>query len=514
VSATELNPKILLTGATGYVGGRLLPLLEERGVPVRCMTRHPGRLTGMVGEQTEVVAGDVLDEASLDRALQGIETAFYLIHSMGAAHDFEEMDRAAALNFARACTRQKVKRIVYLGGLGNPDHNLSKHLRSRQEIGNILRTSTANVVEFRASIIIGSGSLSFEMIRALVERLPVMICPRWVRVLAQPIAIEDVLAYLVEVLDLPEDETIVFEIGGPDQISYGEIMQRYARQRGLRRLMIPVPLLTPYLSSLWLGLVTPLYSRVGRKLVESLRNPTLISNNVADRYFSVRPRSTDQAIARALVNEDKEFAETRWSDAFSSAGEQESWGGVRFGSRLVDSRTEKVAATAAEAFRPIRRIGGDTGWYYGNWLWKVRGFLDLLVGGVGVRRGRRHPDQLRVGDAVDFWRVERIEENRLLRLAAEMKVPGRAWLEFEVTEEDGISTVRQTALFDPVGLFGLVYWYTMYPLHQFVFAGMLRNICRAIGTSGEEPDRSDPAEPHTSEARDELAAGASAARPS
>ncbi len=478
--------RILLTGASGYVGGRLLPLLEQRGCPLRCLARRPQRLQADVKPATEIVAGDVLDLASLQKPLQGVHTAYYLVHSMASVDDFEETDRLAAQNFAQACTEQGVQRIIYLGGLGNPDHNLSRHLRSRQEIGNILRTSTASVIEFRASIIIGSGSLSFEMIRALVERLPVMICPQWVRVLAQPIAIEDVLSYLVAALDLPVEETNVFEIGGPDQLSYGEIMQRYAKQRGLRRLMIPVPLLTPYLSSLWLGLVTPLYSRVGRKLVDSLRNPTLISNNLAERSFTIRPRSTDEAIARALIHEDMEFASTRWSDAFSSAGSHAPAGGaqhagtVRFGSRLVDSRSRQTPATAAEAFRPIRRIGGQTGWYYGDWLWKLRGFLDLLVGGVGVRRGRRDPDGLRVGDTLDFWRVEKFEQDRLLRLAAEMKVPGRAWLEFEVTECEGISTIRQTASFDPVGLFGLVYWYAMYPLHQFVFSGMLRNICRAI----------------------------------
>ncbi len=482
----EAKPKILLTGATGYVGGRLLPLLEQKGYSVRSMTRRSSGLSSTVGPRSEVIVGDVLDEESLDKALEGIETAYYLIHSMGNSGDFETTDRRAAENFAKACSRQQVQRIIYLGGLGNPDHMLSKHLRSRQEIGNILRTSTASVIEFRASIIIGSGSLSFEMIRALVERLPVMICPKWVRVLAQPIAIEDVLAYLIEALDLPGGESIVFEIGGPDQISYGEIMQRYARQRGLKRLMIPVPLLTPHLSSLWLGLVTPLYSRVGRKLVDSLKNPTLVSNNVADQHFKVRPRTADQAIARAIINEDKTFAETRWSDAFSSGGEQNTWGGVRFGSRLVDSRNRQVNATAAKAFAPIRRIGGDTGWYYGNWLWKIRGFMDLLVGGVGVRRGRRHPDQIRVGDALDFWRVEQYENNKLLRLSAEMKVPGRAWLEFEVNEADGNSTVRQTAIFDPVGLFGLAYWYALYPLHQLVFAGMLRNICRVIESSDQE----------------------------
>lgn len=470
---------ILLTGATGYVGGRLLPLLLSTGRTVRCLTRRETFESDVDGPNLEVAVGNVLDEEALRAALEGVETAYYLIHSMGDNEDFEQTDRRAAENFAAACSAQGVKRIIYLGGLGDPSDELSKHLRSRHEIGDILRTSSANVIEFRASIIIGSGSLSFEMIRALVERLPIMICPRWVRVIAQPIAIEDVLAYLVEGLSHPTDESTIFEIGGPDQVSYGEIMQRYAAQRGLRRYMIPVPLLTPYLSSLWLGLVTPLYSRVGRKLVNSLRNPTRVCSPRAREAFSVEPRPVDAAISRALVYEDKEFAETRWSDAFSAGGEQKSWGGVRFGSRLVDSRTRAVDCGVAEAFTPIRRIGGKTGWYFGNWLWKIRGFLDLLVGGVGVRRGRRDPERVRVGDTIDFWRVEKIVDNKILRLAAEMKVPGRAWLEFEVCEAEGGATVRQTAIFDPVGLFGIVYWYSLFPLHELVFRGMLRNICKA-----------------------------------
>lgn len=480
--------RVLLSGATGYVGGRLLTRLQRLpGLSLRCMTRRPAPLEKVKEDHVEIVTADVSDLDSLRVALRDVETAFYLVHSMGDAEDFEERDRQGAKNFAAVCSESGVKRIIYLGGLGNPDHELSKHLRSRQEVGDILRTSSAEVIEFRASIIIGSGSLSFEMIRTLVERLPIMICPKWVRVRAQPISIEDVLAYLIESLKLPLDESHIFEIGGPDQLSYGDIMQEYARQRGLRRLMIPVPLLTPYLSSLWLGLVTPLYSRVGRKLVDSLKNPTLVSNNMVDRYFFVRARSTEDAIARALVNEDREFAETRWSDALSSGSLPRKWGGVRFGSRLVDSRVEVVEASAAEAFQPIQRIGGETGWYYGNWLWKIRGFLDLLVGGVGVRRGRSHPVELRVGDALDFWRVEAIEKDKSLHLAAEMKVPGRAWLEFEVTEEAGKTTVRQTAIFDPMGLFGLAYWYTLYPLHEIVFGGMLRNICREIRSRESMP---------------------------
>jgi len=477
--------RILLTGATGYVGGRMLPLLEERGERVRCLTRRPEALRDRVAPTTEVVAGDVLDPASLTLALAGVDTAYYFIHSLGTERDFAEEDRRAAENFAQAATEAGVRRIIYLGGLGSPNEALSEHLRSRQETGDMLRSHHAQVIELRASIVIGSGSLSFEMIRALVERLPVMICPRWVRVKAQPIAIEDLLAYLVAALNLPDRPSQLFEIGGPDQISYGDLMREYARQRGLRRLMIPVPLLTPYLSSLWLGLVTPLYARVGRKLVASLRNPTLVSNNLAATTFAIEPRTVREAIARALVNEDRELAETRWSDALSAGGEPAAWGGVRFGSRLVDSRTRTVHVPPEQAFGPIRRIGGRTGWYYGNWLWSLRGFLDLLVGGIGVRRGRRDPNQLRVGDALDFWRVEVYQPPHRLLLQAEMKVPGRAWLEFTVSGDEQSSTIRQTAIFDPVGLFGLVYWYALYPLHQLIFAGMLRKIARAARASGD-----------------------------
>lgn len=471
---------ILLTGATGYVGGRLLSRLRHLPYRVRCLSRRPEALQSRASGNVEIVQGDVLDRESLSAVLESVDTAFYFIHSMGAARDFEEEDREAASNFGTAAKAAGVRRIVYLGGLGSPDVDLSKHLRSRLETGNVLRASGLPVIELRASIIIGSGSLSYELVRALTERLPVMVCPKWVSVLAQPIAIEDVLEYLVQTIELPGDESRIFEIGGPDQVSYGEIMREYARQRGLRRVMIPVPVLTPYLSSLWLGLVTPVYARIGKKLVESLRNPTLVSSDLAEKEFSVRPRGLAEAIERALVNEDREIAETRWSDALSSSGAPKSWGGVRFRSRIVDSRTAKVEASRAAAFAPIQRIGGDTGWYHGNLLWRLRGFIDLLVGGVGVRRGRRDPVNIRVGDALDFWRVEAFEPDELLRLQAEMRVPGRAWLEFEVVRDDSESTIRQTAIWDPAGLFGLAYWYALYPIHGLVFAGMLRNIARAV----------------------------------
>jgi uncharacterized protein YbjT (DUF2867 family) len=475
---------ILLTGATGYVGGRLLPLLEARGYRVRCMTRRPEALRALVGTGTEVVAADVRDAPSLDAALHGVDTAFYFIHSMGSRADFEEEDRQAARSFAAAARRAGVRRLVYLGGLASSEHELSKHLRSRQETGELLRASGVQVIELRASIIIGSGSLSFEMVRALVERLPVMVCPRWVRVEAQPIAIEDVLAYLLECIELPGAASRIFEIGGPERVSYQEIMREYAQQRGLRRLMVPVPLLTPHLSSLWLGLVTPVYARVGRKLVESLRNPTVVTDHAAQEVFRVRPRTLREAIARALVHEDLEIAVTRWSDALSSSGRPTSYAGVRFGSRLVDSRTAEVAVAPKAAFAPIQRIGGATGWYYGNALWRLRGFLDLLVGGVGVRRGRPDRVGLAVGQTLDFWRVEAFEPDHRLRLKAEMKVPGRAWLEFEVSGDGERSTIRQTAIFDPVGLLGLLYWYGLYPLHRLVFAGMLRNLARAASREG------------------------------
>ncbi len=480
---SRMSGLILLTGATGYVGGRLLSLLQQQGARVRCLTRRPEALQDRVSGTTEVVQGDVFDPPSLESAFAGAGTAYYFVHSMGDNRDFESRDRIAAENFAKAATHAGVERLVYLGGLGNPDELLSKHLRSRQETGDILRAYHSQVIEFRASIVIGSGSLSFEMIRALVERLPIMICPRWVHVKAQPIAIEDLLAYLLAAWKHPLSGSQVYEIGGPDQVSYGQIMREYARQRGLMRWMLPVPLLTPYLSSLWLGLVTPLYARVGRKLVESLRNPTLVSNNLAESVFAVHPRSVGDAIARALVNEDREFAETCWSDALSSAGQPQGWGGQRYGSRLVDSRTIMVSAPPEQAFAPIRRIGGRTGWYYGNWLWALRGFLDLLLGGVGLRRGRRDPDNLRVGDQLDFWRVEVFESNHRLRLRAEMKLPGRAWLEFEVSPCEQGSTIRQTAIFDPRGLAGLLYWYGIYPLHQFVFAGMLNGIADTARSS-------------------------------
>jgi hypothetical protein len=305
-----------------------------------------------------------------------------------------------------------------------------------------------------------------------------MITPRWVSVRAQPIAITDLLNYLLAALDYKDTSSQVFEIGGSDRVSYQDLMREYARQRGLRRVMIPVPVLSPRLSSLWLGLVTPLYARVGRKLVESLRHETVVHDDRALRTFPIRARGVREAIAEALEHEDQECALTRWSDAISSSGPSRSWGGLRFGNRLVDVRTEVVATTPEQAFRPIQRIGGRTGYYYADALWRLRGFMDLLVGGVGVRRGRRDPLRIHVGETIDWWRVEALEPGRRLRLVAEMKLPGRAWLEFEVAPHESGTLIRQVATFDPVGLLGLIYWYGIYPVHSLVFRGMLRGIAR------------------------------------
>jgi uncharacterized protein YbjT (DUF2867 family) len=471
--------RILLTGATGYVGGRLLRLLAARGHAVRCLARRPEALVRRLPEGCDAVAGDLLDESTLASSLEGCRLAYYLVHSMASASDFEEQDRACARNFARAAQRAGVERIVYLGGLGEDSQELSTHLRSRHEVGRILREHVPTV-ELRASIVVGSGSLSFELMRALVERLPVMITPRWVSVQAQPIAIADILAYLVEAIE-PHVSCGVHEVGGQDVVTYRDLMLEHARQRGLRRLVIPVPLLTPRISSLWLRLVTPIHARVGRKLISSLRHETVVHEDRAARGFTVRPVGMSEAIATALRHEDREFAETRWSDALSAGAADRDWSGERFGSRLVDSRTAYVDAEPEGAFAPILRIGGENGWYAANLLWRLRGLLDSLVGGVGLRRGRRDPGALFVGDTVDFWRVEAIEPNRRVLLAAEMKLPGRAWLEFEVSPgSDGGSVIRQTASFDPVGLLGIAYWVALLPLHAVVFGGMLGGIVKAV----------------------------------
>jgi uncharacterized protein YbjT (DUF2867 family) len=390
---------------------------------------------------------------------------------------FVEQDRRAAENFA-ACARDAgLRRIVYLGGLGTGLH-LSPHLESRQEVGRILRESGVPTIELRASIIIGSGSLSFEMIRALVEKLPVMVTPRWVRIRSQPIFINDVIEYLAVAPELHADRSLVVEIGGADRVTYQEIMEEYARQRGLRRYLIPVPVLTPRLSSLWLGLVTPVHARVGRILVDSLPHETVVKDDSASRWFpAIRPGGIRPAIREALREEDRAFLLGKVPDLPA----------LFPGSRFVDTRTADLRRPPENAFRPIRRIGGRTGWYYADWLWMLRGLVDRLAGGAGLRRGRRDPESIQPGDPVDFWRVDAFEPDRRLRLAAEMKLPGRAWLQFDVEERPPGSRIRQTAVFDPKGLAGRIYWYVLFPVHQFVFAGMLRGIVREANRTSDLP---------------------------
>ena len=444
---------ILLTGASGYVGSRLLRVLEEGGCAVRCLARQPERVAAGRAT-TEVVAGDCLDDASLVGAMEEVEQAYYLVHSMASGPGFSARDRRAAENFGRAAARAGVRRIIYLGGLGDVPDSLSTHLKSRLETGQALREAGVPVVEFRASVVVGAGSLSFEMIRALVERLPVMICPRWVDTRTQPIAIDDVLAYLRAALDLPDGRERVFEIGGPE-VSYGDMMREYARLRGLKRLLIRVPVLTPRLSGLWLGLVTPAQARIGRELVEGLRSPTLVRSAAARETFPIRPMPLPEALVRAIEE-----------DAPAQ--------------RKIDTRLVVVDAPPAQAFAPIRRIGGATGWYFGEALWRLRGWLDRWMGGEGMPRHRRDPDACVVGDVIDGWRVEAYEPDRLLRLAAGLKLPGRGWLEFRVDPlGDGTqSLVRQTASFDPKGVTGRLYWYGVLPLHALVFGGLLRHIAR------------------------------------
>jgi uncharacterized protein YbjT (DUF2867 family) len=448
------------------------------------LCRNLEALGGRVAPRTELVQGDLLEPASLGAAFSAVDTAFYLVHSMNSGEEFEAEERSSASNFAAAARKAGVRRIVYLGGLGHGS-DLSAHMRSRAESGNILRASGIPVIEFQASIVIGSGSASFEMMRSLVERLPVMITPRWVNTAAQPIAIEDVIEYLVAAIDLDVEDSRTFEIGGADVTSYVGIMREYARQRKLRRWIWRVPFLSLSLSSRWLTLITPVYAAIGRRLIESVRNASYVRDLAASEAFHIRPLGITRAIERALTNEDRDLAETRWSDArWRIAGSVQSGPTGNF---FTNQQTVRVALTPLRAFDPIMRIGGKTGWYFGNILWRLRGLVDLMMGGVGMRRGRPDPETPFPGSTLDFWRVEVYQPGRRLRLFAEMKVPGRAWLEFRA-EQDGNSTLlRQIAEFEPRGLSGMLYWYLLMPIHELMFRGMLRRIAAAALRSAPVP---------------------------
>lgn len=466
---------VLVTGATGYIGGRAVPYLLERGHRIRCMVRDPARLMGRAWhDDVEIVRGDVLRPETLDDALRGVSVAYYLVHSMAAGSDFHDRDLTAARNFGTAARAAGVDRIIFLGGLADGSSVLSEHLRSRQQTGDALREAGVPVTEFRAGVIVGSGSLSFEMIRYLAERVPVMICPKWVYTRTQPIGIRDVLAYLDAALDAPDSAGHIVEIGGADVITYGEMMMSYARVRGLRRWMLPVPVLTPLLSSYWVDLVTPIPAATARPLIEGLRNESVVRDPLAKELFpGIQAAGYDLAVERALATLDARAVETSWSDAHGAVPiALEKAEGM-----VVERRQRVVAATPERVFATFTGIGGKRGWLYLDWLWRIRGAVDRLVGGVGMQRGRRDPNEVRVGDALDFWRVEAVTPNRSMLLRAEMKVPGRAWLEFEVTAQpDGRALLTQSAFFAPKGLSGWLYWYALYPFHRPIFNGLIEQV--------------------------------------
>jgi uncharacterized protein YbjT (DUF2867 family) len=487
---------VLVTGATGYVGGRLVPRLLEAGYQVRVMARDRHRLEGRPWSgQVEVVEGDVLKPETLPAVMDGVTAAYYMIHSMQKARpgsgDFHQRDLQAARNFGQAAQAAGVQRIIYLGGLGDPEADLSQHLRSRQETGAALREAGVPVTEFRAAVIVGSGSASFEMIRNLAERLPVMICPQWVYTRVQPIAIRNVLDYLVATLEVPESAGRIVEIGGTDVLTYGDMMLGFAEARGLKRFLIPVPVLTPRLSSYWVHWVTPIPAEIARPLIEGLRNEVVVRDDTAHHLFpEIELYNYRTAVDRALAKLDAGEVETAWSDALvTSQGDIPPVAFTVQDGMMIERRQLLVDAPPAAVFESFTSVGGERGWPSFNWAWRLRGIMDRLVGGAGFRRGRRDPDDLRVGDALDFWRVEAVEQDSLLRLRAEMKLPGRAWLQFEARPQpDGRTLLVQTAFFAPKGLSGLLYWYSLYPIHGSIFQSMIENLgATARSLAGQQP---------------------------
>lgn len=470
--------RILVTGATGYIGGRLVPRLLEAGHDVRCLARSPENLALQSWrDRVEVVRGDVLDVASVKEAAAGCDAAYFLVDSRGDGDGFEERDRIAAGNFAEAAADAGLQRIVYLGALGDPATDRTRHIASRHETGRILATGTTPVTELRAGVVIGSGSMSFEMLRSLTEAMPVMAVPRWVRTNCQPVAVGDVLAALVDALGHTGDRII--DLGGPDVMTYREMMQVYAEEAGLRRRrMITTPLRAARLSSWWAGLVTPLPTRVARPLVESLHSEIVVRSPdhlIGDTDFR-------EAVRRALRRLPAGIT-TRWSDAGSRpaafAPSDAAWSG---GALYLDRQIIPTEAASDHLFWAFSRIGGSNGYYWLDWAWRIRGFLDQLVGGVGLRRGRRHPTDVRPGESIDFWRVEFVEPGRVMRLRAEMRLPGEAWVEWEARETEAGSDLIQSAWFRPRGIWGRLYWYVMMPAHKMVFPNMA---CRIAATAEE-----------------------------
>ncbi len=486
--------KILVTGATGYIGGRLVPLLLKEGHEVTVFVRDPAKLRGREWERLVTVAvGDLLQPASLRKALRGVDAAYYLVHSMCADPEFESRDRRAAENFVEAA-RGQVDHLIYLGGIV-PESEASAHLRSRAEVGEILRAGLP-ATEFRAGPIIGSGSASFEMVRYLTQRLPVMVAPKWIRNEVQPIGVRDILSYLVRVLDFEPAQGVI-NVGG-DRLTFRQMMLGYAAVRDLPRLIIPVPVLAPSLAARWVGFVTPIPNCLARPLVEGIVDPVVADTSRARELFpEVVPMGYHEAVSLALERVREHEVDTRWSDASPAA---ETFTLEDREGMLREVRSRRLTLPPDPIFRAFTSLGGERGWLRWNWLWKIRGVIDQLVGGPGLRRGRRDPDQLTTGEAVDFWRVEEVESPKLLRLRAEMKVPGQAWLQWEIeVEDDGCSRLVQSALFAPRGFLGWLYWWSVYPAHAFVFDDMIDAISRraeqlqlqegaASGTSGGSPE--------------------------
>lgn len=497
---------VLVTGATGYVGGRLVPRLLESGHTVRAAARSLDKLyarSWSSHERCVPVRADVFDPESLDAALQGCDAAYYLIHSMSSAGgDFAERDRAAANNFLAAATDADVPRIIYLGGLGDDSPDLSHHLRSRAEVGRILQSGAPQTTCLRAAVILGSGSISFEIIRYLVDRLPIMITPRWVDTPCQPIAISDVLGYLEGCLDQPETAGLTLDIGGPDQLTYRELFHIYAEEAGLRRrIILPVPVLTPRLSTHWVNLVTPVPRALVRPLIEGLRNEVICKDERILQLVPMARTTCRQALRSALNKVAMHAVETCCHDAGEAcAPEWTACHDAEFagGTVLSSNYTVRLDGSPEQVWPVVARLGGENGWYFGNRLWALRGFADKLIGGPGLRRGRRHPVKIRPGDALDFWRVLQVHAPERLLLLAEMKLPGEALLDIRLRPiprgngDQAVTDLEMRARFLPRGLAGQAYWWAMYPFHALIFKNMLRNMALAADVpvlSGPDPLR-------------------------